>query len=97
GFQRGPVPFPGSGQSPEFGQVAALPVEGLAQPGAGQRGGGQVVVAAAQLALQQVEGQAPGHGLVALAAYPRAGGDGFAQGQGEVVAAKTQAGSGGAP
>src|SRR5690606_5335181 len=55
GFQRGPVPFPGSGQSPEFGQVAAVPVEGLAQPGAGQRGGGQVVVAAAQLALQQVE------------------------------------------
>ncbi len=35
--------------------------------------------------LQQVETQAPGHRLVALATDPLAGGDGLAQGQAQVV------------
>ena len=42
------------------------------------------MVDAALLALQQVEGQAAGHGLVALAAHAGAGGDGGFQGQAEV-------------
>jgi len=42
------------------------------------------VVGAALLALQQVEGEAAGHGLVALAAHAGAGGNGGFQGQAEV-------------
>src|SRR5690606_37276432 len=42
--------------------------------------------------LQQIEAQPPGHGLVALAAFTGAGGDGFAERQTEVVAGKLQSG-----
>lgn len=71
----------------EFGEVCAVVGEGFVEPGAGQRWRGQIVVDAAQLALQYVEPQAAGHGGVALAADAGAGGDGFAEGQGEVVEA----------
>ena len=59
--------------------------EGFVQPGAGQGRGGQVLVNAAQLSLQQVETQAPGHRGVALASDASAGGDGFTHRQREIV------------
>ncbi|CAI8903800.1 hypothetical protein EMIT0P201_30232 [Pseudomonas chlororaphis] len=71
-------------------QVAAVVGEGFVQPAGGQRRGGQVLIDPAQPALQQVEGQAPGHRAVALAAHPGAGGDGLAQGQAQVVEGQVQ-------
>ncbi|MNH37961.1 hypothetical protein D3C79_989320 [compost metagenome] len=62
--------------------------EGFVQPGAGQGGGWQVLVHSAQLPLQQVEAQAPGHGGVALTSHAGTGGNGFAHGQREVVEGK---------
>ncbi|MCY1449586.1 hypothetical protein D9M71_663360 [compost metagenome] len=76
----------------EFGQVAAIFLEGLLQPGHGQRWGRQVFVSLALLALQQVEAQAAGHRGVALAPHAGAGGDGFAQRQAQVVQRQLQAG-----
>jgi len=72
----------------ECGQVAAIRLEGLVQPGHRQRWGGQVIITLALLALQQVEAQATGHRGVALAAHAGAGGDGFTQWQAEVVQRK---------
>ncbi|MNP20308.1 hypothetical protein D3C76_1128740 [compost metagenome] len=52
--------------------------ERLVQPGVGQGRGRQVLVNAPYLPLQEVEGQAAGHGGVALAAHASTGGNGFA-------------------
>ncbi|MDT4855674.1 hypothetical protein FQZ97_900370 [compost metagenome] len=48
------------------------------------------MVFAAQFPLQQVEGQATGHGQVALAAHTGTGGDGLADGQAQVGLAELQ-------
>src|SRR3990167_6697480 len=78
------------GQLFQGGEVCAVVGEVFRQPGSRQGGRGQVLVDTAQVALQQAEGQAPGHGAIALAAHTGAGGDGFAERQGQVIQRESQ-------
>ncbi|MNQ86142.1 hypothetical protein D3C85_1013270 [compost metagenome] len=78
------------GQLFQGGEVCAVVGELFGQPGRRQGRRGQVLVDAAQFALQQVEGQAPGHGAIALAAHAGAGGDGLAERQGQIIQREAQ-------
>ena len=89
-FERGPVDALFDDDALEPGEVLTVVGEGLLQPGAGQRWCRKIVIAVAQLPLQQVETETPGHGLIPLAAYTVACGYGFAERQAEVVEVQLQ-------